>query len=109
VKKKEALRSPPKTVEPAVLNDLATAAGIGEVISVRAAKAQLSALLELVAAGRDVVITRGGQPKVRLVSYAKNQPRAVFKGSLDHLRKMPRYTGGPTGTEIIRAERDGRY
>ncbi len=39
-------------------------------ISVRSAKAHLSALLELVASGTEVTITSDGKPKAKLVSVA---------------------------------------
>lgn len=91
-----------------VLNEVATLPGIGDAISVRAAKAHLSALLELVAAGREIVITSDGQPKVKLVSYTMKPKRKVFKGAARHLRTMPAWKGGPTAEEILRADRDGR-
>ena len=97
-----------KVSEPAVLREVAMAPGIGQVISVRAAKAHLSALLELVAGGREITITSDGKPKARLVSAVAPKPRKVFMGMGDHLKSMPMQTEGPTGDEIIRADRDGR-
>lgn len=81
---------------------------VGEVISVRAAKAHLSALLDLVAEGREIVITSGGNPKVRLVSYARKPGRKVFGGATRHLASMPPWKGGPSAEEWIRADRDAR-
>jgi prevent-host-death family protein len=97
-----------KAAEPAVLREVATMPGIGQIISVRAAKAHLSALLELVAGGQEVTITSDGQPKARLVGAVAAQPRKVFQGAAAHLARMPRWAGGPTAEELIRADRDGR-
>ena len=80
--------------------------GIGWSIPVRAAKAKLSALLEMVASGQEVTITSDGKPKARLVPVAK--ARKVFTGTREHLKKMPPWRGGPTAEDIIRADRDGR-
>lgn len=91
-----------------VLREVSSRPAIGEVISVRAAKAHLSALLDLVAAGREIVITSDGQPKVRLVSYAQHPPRHPFPGAADHLRSMPPGKEGIHADKLIRADRDGR-
>jgi prevent-host-death family protein len=92
---------------PMVFKEVAVAPGIGEVISVRSAKAHLSALLDLVAGGHEITITSNGQPKARLVSAATAKPRKVFQGMGDYLLKQPIH-GGPPAEEIIRAERDSR-
>lgn len=97
-----------KTTELAVLREVAAAPGIGPIISVRAAKAHLSALLELVAGGQEITITSGGQPKAVLSPMGKRAPRTVFTGTWAHLKKMPPWRGGPTAEEIIREDRDGR-
>ena len=65
--------------EPAVLKEVAIAPGIGEVISVRSAKAHLSALLDLVAGGREITITSDGKPKAELVSAEKPSRGKFFK------------------------------
>ena len=91
-----------------VLREVAVLPGLGETISVRSAKAHLSALLGLVEKGREIVITSGGKPKARLSPMKVQKVRKVFTGSLDHLATMPAWTGGPTAEEIIRADRDGR-
>lgn len=80
--------------------------GIGLTIPVRAAKAKLSALLEMVAGGQEVTITSDGKPKAKLIPAAK--ARKVFTGTWEHLKKMPVQTDGPFAEEIIRADRDGR-
>ncbi|HAB19555.1 MAG TPA: type II toxin-antitoxin system prevent-host-death family antitoxin [Verrucomicrobiota bacterium] len=96
--------------EPAVLRDSAavTWSGLGEVVSVRIAKATLSALLEKVAAGREVLITSDGRPKARLVPVETAKPRKVFSGSAAHLAKMPPWAGGPDSTDLISEDRDAR-
>lgn len=92
----------------AELREVAALPGIGPAISVRAAKAHLSALLDLVAGGTEVTITSDGKPKARLVSMATARPRKVFTGMGDYLKTMPMQTEGPFADEIVRADRDGR-
>ena len=82
--------------------------GVGLSISVRAAKAKLSALLEMVAGGQEVTITSDGVPKAVLSPVGKKSSPKVFTGTWEHLKKMPPWRGGPTAKEIIRADRDGR-
>ena len=82
--------------------------GVGLSIPVRAAKAKLSALLELVAGGQEVTITSDGKPKAVLSPVGKHKARKVFTGMGDHLKSMPMQTKGPFADEIIRADRDGR-
>lgn len=43
-------------------------------VSVREAKSQLSRLLQEVAAGQDVVITRSGRPVAKLVTLEEGRP-----------------------------------
>lgn len=95
-----------KRSEPAVLRDAAVA-GWGRVVTVRDAKAHLSALLEWVAGGHELTITSDGQPKAKLVSVSASKPRKVFQGMGDYLSKQPIHRG-PSAEEIIRAERDSR-
>ena len=106
--KKTTLYKASRRSEPAVLKEVAAAPGIGPVISIRAAKAHLSALLELVAGGIEVTITSDGKPKAKLVSAVATKPRKVFMGMGDHLESMPMQTEGPFADEIVRADRDGR-
>ena len=107
-RKRTALYKSSKASEPTVLREIAAVPGIGPVISVRSAKAHLSALLELVAGGQEITITSDGQPKAILSPVAKREKRKVFTGTWEHLKKMPPWRGGPTAEEIIRADRDGR-
>ena len=82
--------------------------GVGLTIPVRAAKAKLSALLEMVAGGREVTITSDGVPKAVLSPVGKHKVRKVFTGMGDHLKSMPMQTKGPFADEVVRADRDGR-
>jgi prevent-host-death family protein len=93
--------------EPAVLRD-AAAPGLGRVVTVRDAKAHLSALLEWVSAGNEVTIISAGEPKARLVGARPSKVRKVFTGLGDHLESMPMQTEGPFADELVRADRDGR-
>ena|SRR5690348_5602725 len=81
--------------------------GIGLTIPVRAAKAKLSALLELVASGQEVTITSDGLPKAVLSPVPSERSRKVFTGMGDFLLKQPIH-GGPSAEEIIREDRDAR-
>lgn len=75
-------------------------------INVRAAKDRLSSLLEIAARGSEVVITRDGKPKAKLVAV---QPeRKPFKVDWAWLQSMPLRPGKPA-EEIIREDRDGRF
>ena len=65
-----------KRSEPAVLRDAAVAEW-GRIVTVRDAKAHLSALLEWVSAGHELTITSDGQPKAKLVSIASSKPRVL--------------------------------
>ena len=105
--KAKILKYPPYKPQPAVLKEVAIAPGIGEVISVRAAKTHLSALLELVAAGQEITITSDGKPKAKLVKVEMDEPGKVFQGMGDYLLKQPIH-GGPSAEEIIREDRDSR-
>lgn len=91
-----------------VLKEVAVVSGLGETISVRAAKAHLSGLLDLVAAGREIIITSGGKPKAKVVPMDREPQWKPFTGTAAHLRTMPSWRGGLTGEEIIRKDRDGR-
>jgi prevent-host-death family protein len=97
-----------ETPGPVTLREAVVLPGVGLSIPVRAAKAKLSALLELVAGGQEVTITSDGVPKAVLSPIAKREQRKVFTGTWEHLKKMPPWRGGATAEEIIRADRDGR-
>jgi prevent-host-death family protein len=90
------------------LKEAVATPGVGLSIPVRAAKAKLSALLDLVATGQEVTITSDGRPKAVLSPVSARTPRKVFTGTLEHLKTMPAWRGGPTAEEIIRQDRDER-
>ncbi len=92
----------------AVIQEIMPLPGVGASISVRAAKAHLSGLLDEVAAGREVVITSDGVPKARLVPMDAEPRQRPFSGTREHLKTMPPWRGGLTSDEIIRADRDAR-
>lgn len=108
VKKKTGFKHPPHRPRTLELKEAVLVPGIGLTVPVRAAKAKLSALLEMVAAGREVTITSDGKPKAVLAPVAARRGRKVFTGTTEALRKLPMQTAGPFAGEIIRADRDGR-
>lgn len=90
-----------------VLNDAITMADLGITFPVRIAKAKLSALLELVATGQEVVITSDGEPKARLVGIKQRERGKVFTGMGDFLLKQPIHHG-MSADEAVREDRDAR-
>ena len=108
MKEKRMIKYPEHKPGGSVLKDAVALPGLGLTIPVRAAKAKLSALLELVAGGQEVTITSDGQPKAVLLPVTRHKPRKVFTGTWQQLRTMPMQTEGPFVEEIIRADRDGR-
>lgn len=108
MKEKRTLKHPALKLAASELREAVAMPGIGLTIPVRAAKAKLSALLELVAGGQEVTITSDGVPKAVLAPVARRAERKVFTGTLEHLKTMPPWRGGPTAEEIIREDRDGR-
>jgi prevent-host-death family protein len=109
MKVKKTITFPPSRVsEPMVLKEVTTMPGVGPIISVRSAKAHLSALLDLVAGGTEVTITSDGKPKARLVNVTTAKRRKLFSGMGDYLKSMPLQTAGPFADELVRADRDGR-
>ena len=49
-----------------------------KIVTVHAAKTNLSKLIEQACAGEEIVIARGKEPVVRLVPYAAGKPARVF-------------------------------
>ena len=98
----------PEATGSMVMREAVALPGVGLSIPVRAAKAKLSALLEMVAGGQEVTITSDGVPKAVLSPVTKHRTRKVFTGTMEHLKQMPMQTAGPFAEEIIRADRDGR-
>ncbi len=87
-----------------MVQEAQAAYGVPVEVSVRAAKDQLSALLERAAQGEDIVITSDGKPKAMIVRY-----RPVITGKPAASRRELRQTMPmtPDSTEMIRAMRDG--
>jgi prevent-host-death family protein len=108
VKTKRTLKYPTPKSQTMELREVMALPGLGLTIPVRAAKAKLSALLELVAGGQEVTITSDGEPKAVLLPLSKRRPRKVFTGMGEYLSTMPVQTTGPFADEIVRADRDGR-
>jgi prevent-host-death family protein len=92
---------------PLILKETAAMPGIGLVVPVRAAKAKLSALLEMVAQGQPVTITSGGVPKALLSPIKAEQGRKRFTGMGDFLLGQ-RVHAGPSSEELVREDRDSR-
>lgn len=89
------------------LRETATALEEAElVVNVRAAKDQLSSLLEQAARGNEVIITSDGQPKAKLVPIrSRRQP---FRVDWELLRSTPVKHGIPAAEDLVREDRDGR-
>lgn len=75
-------------------------------INVRAAKDQLSSLLEQAAAGHEVIITSDGRPKAKLVPV--KPALKAFRVDWALLRSMKPKSGAKSAEEIVREDRDGR-
>ena len=75
-------------------------------VSVREAKDQLSALLQRVADGEEIVVTSDGQPKAMLVKFRPIMGGKPWRNLGAFLNDQPM---GPDSTEAVRAERDARY
>jgi prevent-host-death family protein len=106
MKEKKEKLYPEAQSAPLVLRE-ASAGTLAPTVTVRDAKAQLSALLEWVSGGREITITSAGKPKARLVPASAEAPRKVFRGMGDFLLKQ-RIHGGPSADELIREDRDSR-
>jgi len=92
---------------PAMIKEAAAAYGIRrEVVSVREAKDQLSALLQRAAQGEQIVITSDGEPKAMIVRY-----RPVLRGkpwkSLAAFRATMPMT--PDSLPLLEEDRADRY
>ena len=108
VKKRKPFQYP---FNPAALAPLKEAAATMEepqplLINVRAAKDQLSSLLEQAANGNEIIITSDGVPKAKLVPFhAARRPFRVDWALLSSMRVPP---GAKSATELVREDRDGR-
>lgn len=93
-----------REAKPAILRE-AFGGATSPFVTVRDAKSHLSALLDWVAGGREIVITSDGKPKARLVPVSAEPERKVFRGMGEFLLSQPIH-GGPTADELIRDDRD---
>jgi prevent-host-death family protein len=75
-------------------------------VSVREAKDQLSALLQRVAEGQEIVVTSDGLPKAMLVKFRPIMGGKPWRPLSDFLANQPM---GPDSRSAIRAERDQSY
>src|SRR5258708_37871728 len=96
-----------EATSPLMLEEIAAMPGLGLVIPLRAAKAKLSALLELVAQGQQVTITTDGVPKAVLSPVRTGQGRKCFTGMGEFLLSQPVH-GGPSAEDLVREDRDSR-
>jgi len=88
------------------LREVTVVPELGMTINLRAAKAQLSALVDMVEEGEEVVLTRDGKPVLRMVPFrASKKP---YKVDWELLQSMPKQTEGPFAEDLVRADRDGR-
>jgi len=106
-KQKQVPGMEPETSGSLVLRDTIALPGVGLSIPVRAAKAKLSALLELVAGGQEVTITSDGKPKAVLSPVGKREARKVFTGMGDYLTKQ-RIHRGLSADAAVNLDRDAR-
>ena len=105
--KRKVFKYGPPIAQPLALKEAAGTLEQRELlVNVRAAKDQLSSLLEEAASGNVVVITSDGQPKARLVPIRPR--RQPFRVDWELLRSMPIQRGVPTAEELVREDRDGR-
>jgi prevent-host-death family protein len=107
VKTKSTLKYPAIKPQAIELREAVVLPGVGLSIPVRAAKAKLSALLELVAGGQEVTITSDGRPKAILSPVGKRAVRKVFTGMGDYLMKQPVHRG-MSAEEAVNLDRDAR-
>lgn len=106
--KKKTFKYAPAKAAPTALRE--TAMQLDEptrVVNVRAAKDQLSSLLEEAASGNEVIITSDGVPKAKLVPVRGQ--RRVFRVDWALLNSMSLKAGTPNTEAIVREDRDGRY
>jgi len=75
-------------------------------VSVREAKDQLSALLQRVAAGEEIVITSDGEPRAMLVRHRPVVGGKPWQSLADFRATMP---VGPDSASLIREMRDSGY
>ena len=104
--KSTTIKYPQSKPSASVLKDAVALPGVGLSIPLRAAKAKLSALLELVAGGTEVTITSDGEPKAVLSPVPAARGRKVFTGMGEFLLNQPMHEG--SATDLVREDRDAR-
>ena len=107
VMKRKVFKYPPAGAESVAVRETVTALEKAElVVNVRAAKDQLSSLLEQAARGNEVIITSDGQPKAKLVPIrSRRQP---FRVDWELLRSTLVKRDEPAAEDLVRDDRDGR-
>lgn len=96
----------PKRLKPWMVQEAQAANAEPVEVSVRAAKDQLSALLERAAQGEEIVITSDGKPKAMIVRYRPVITGKPAKSTAELLRSMPMTADS---TAMIRQQRDSGY
>jgi prevent-host-death family protein len=66
-----------------------------KVVSVHEAKTHLSRLLECVAAGDEVVISKSGKPVARLTPIKSEKPRVILGSDQGTVRMLPGFNRTP--------------
>ncbi|MDE3084391.1 MAG: type II toxin-antitoxin system prevent-host-death family antitoxin [Verrucomicrobiota bacterium] len=96
----------PKGLKPWMVQEAAAAYEKPVEINVRAAKDQLSSLLDRAAQGENIVITSDGKPKAMIVRY-----RPVITGQAARSRRALRRSMAvtPDSTKTIREMRDSGF
>lgn len=99
--------TPGEPETPQQIREAAAAYGIKrDVVAVREAKDQLSALLQRAARGEQIVITSDGEPKAMIVRYRPVLRGKPWKSLAAFRAKQPMQ---PDSTPLIREDRDSGY
>ena len=75
-------------------------------VKVKEARARLSALLDQVAAGEEIILTRRGKETARLVPPRSHEPDLP---SLEDFRASLEEKGEPLSLVVVRSRREERY
>jgi prevent-host-death family protein len=78
-----------------------------ETVNIYEAKTQLSKLVDLAAAGTDIVISRNGKPLARLTSLDRKRQRMAALGALQGKGWISEDFDGPLPDDVL-AEFEGR-
>jgi len=103
--KRKPFKYPPAKPDKTVLRETAAIEEPALVVNVRAAKDQLSSLLEAAARGDEVVITSDGRPKAKLVAIQPRHPRFRMHWSWLHGQNI---SSELRAQDLVREDRDGR-